>query len=912
MAVDRLGRPLRDDPYRGNVRVYAASNITLSGLQTIDGVALESGDRVLCNGQTTTSQNGIYVASNGVWSRSRDLSSSDDFTGPIIVTVEEGTTYRNTFWHMLPSTTITVGTDAISFTTGYPAAQFGNGSALSVFGRASNSSGSRADIAGTDGQVLRVSGTTLGFGTVAAAGLASDSVTTAKILDSNVTTAKIADANVTLAKLGGDITTAGKALLDDANAAAQRTTLGAAASGANTDITALGGLTVPLPINSGGTNSITEAAARTALGVLAKAGDTLTGPIEFATADSEASAGTVALGSTTSNLVEITGTTTITSFGTVAAGVWRLVKFAGALTLTHNATSLILPTGGNITTAAGDTAIFVSEGSGNWRCYAYSKPSGGGTTNFLRADGTWAEPPGGGGVTGLEVHTPVAANTGPVAVTIDTVTAPIRKRLKTRFGINTTTFNGSTWMSRAADLTGIADGKEGLFHIVVDFAGNDATNTTIITNGNGRFKVFKGTDNKIRFLGYNAAGSLILDMRTNTAYTASSGVIVLTASWNLATGATHIYVNGAEDRQAAPTATNDTIDYTATRWDVGADNNTQHLNGDLGIIMFDDGYVDLSSSRELRRFQTGNGLCAYMPAGRVYDSYSTQPLLYLTGNAINIKYNHGSAGNATAFTVPNGTLANGTGINGSIYKDLASGDLQADSPVTLTWDDTEDVWVAPIAIKSTKYAQDYGATGTTETFTVALNTSELVIEACGPGGGGGGGGNGYAGGGGGSGVRAMFRFGWIPELGGVPLSLTLRSTVVGGTGNGAGTGNTGSTGSHTLVDFPDTLGGVQIQFGAGTGGEGGQGGSRVGRGGRAGTTATTTVDQGGSDYWPNGISITQFNRASFHGESGFNTSGGRGGVEGDIGGGGAGGDSGTNNGAVGQGSYMHIEWIVEE
>lgn len=193
MAVDRLGRPLRDDPYRGNVRVYSSSNITLSGLQTIDGVTLESGDRVLCNGQTTTSQNGIYVASNGVWSRSRDLSSSDDFTGPIIVTVEEGTTYRNTFWHMLPASTITVGTDAISFTSGYPASQFGNGSALSVFGRASDSSGVRADIAGTDGQVLRVSGTTLGFGTIAAAGLASDSVTTAKIADGNVTLAKMAN-----------------------------------------------------------------------------------------------------------------------------------------------------------------------------------------------------------------------------------------------------------------------------------------------------------------------------------------------------------------------------------------------------------------------------------------------------------------------------------------------------------------------------------------------------------------------------------------------------------------------------------------------------------------------------------------------------------------------------------------------
>jgi len=115
----------------------------------------------------------------------------------------------------------------------------------------------------------------------------------------------------------------------------------------------------------------TSSAARTILGALAKAGDTILGPLELATADSEASAATVSLGSTTSNIVEITGTTTITSFGTAAAGVWRWVRFAGALTLTHNATSLIIPYGANITTAAGDTMLVISEGSGNWRVHFY-------------------------------------------------------------------------------------------------------------------------------------------------------------------------------------------------------------------------------------------------------------------------------------------------------------------------------------------------------------------------------------------------------------------------------------------------------------------------------------------------------------------------------------------------------------
>lgn len=89
-----------------------------------------------------------------------------------------------------------------------------------------------------------------------------------------------------------------------------------------------------------------------------------------------ASASTTDLGAVAGLMHDITGTTTITSFGTVAAGIWKLIKFEGALTLTHNATSLILPGGANITTADGDTALMFSEGSGNWRCLNYQKASG--------------------------------------------------------------------------------------------------------------------------------------------------------------------------------------------------------------------------------------------------------------------------------------------------------------------------------------------------------------------------------------------------------------------------------------------------------------------------------------------------------------------------------------------------------
>ncbi len=89
-----------------------------------------------------------------------------------------------------------------------------------------------------------------------------------------------------------------------------------------------------------------------------------------------ASATTTNIGAATGEFVDVTGTTTITGLGTIAAGIVRTVRFTGALTLTHNGTSLILPGGANITTAANDTAIFRSLGSGNWLCIEYKKQSG--------------------------------------------------------------------------------------------------------------------------------------------------------------------------------------------------------------------------------------------------------------------------------------------------------------------------------------------------------------------------------------------------------------------------------------------------------------------------------------------------------------------------------------------------------
>lgn len=89
-----------------------------------------------------------------------------------------------------------------------------------------------------------------------------------------------------------------------------------------------------------------------------------------------ASASTTDIGAATGNYINVTGTTTIAAFGTVQAGTRRIVNFNGILTITYNASSMILTPASNRVTAAGDVGTFVSLGSGNWIQVNYQTVAG--------------------------------------------------------------------------------------------------------------------------------------------------------------------------------------------------------------------------------------------------------------------------------------------------------------------------------------------------------------------------------------------------------------------------------------------------------------------------------------------------------------------------------------------------------
>lgn len=99
---------------KDSVRLGTTANITLSGAQTIDGVAAIANDRVLVKNQTTTSENGIYTVNAGAWTRT-----SDAITGTLtpesFVFIEEGSTLATSQWRVTTTGAITVGSTAITW-----------------------------------------------------------------------------------------------------------------------------------------------------------------------------------------------------------------------------------------------------------------------------------------------------------------------------------------------------------------------------------------------------------------------------------------------------------------------------------------------------------------------------------------------------------------------------------------------------------------------------------------------------------------------------------------------------------------------------------------------------------------------------------------------------------------------------
>lgn len=119
---------------KDSVRVATTANITLSAPQTIDGVSVVAGDRVLVKDQSTGSENGIYVVATEAWTRAVDADASADVTAGLFVFVAEGSTYADSGWVLTTNDPITLGTTALTFTQFSGAGQITAGTGLSKSG----------------------------------------------------------------------------------------------------------------------------------------------------------------------------------------------------------------------------------------------------------------------------------------------------------------------------------------------------------------------------------------------------------------------------------------------------------------------------------------------------------------------------------------------------------------------------------------------------------------------------------------------------------------------------------------------------------------------------------------------------------------------------------------------------------
>lgn len=209
-----------------------------------------------------------------------------------------------------------------------------------------------------------------------------------------------------------------------------------------------------------------------------------------------ASAATTNIGAANAEYLSVSGTTTITAFDTVTAGIYRVLQFQGALTLTHNGTSLILPGAASITTAAGDVAGFVSLGSGNWRCQWYQRASGAAVVTPAATTSVQ-------GVVTLATEAEALTGTD----TSKVITPATGKAVNTRLQQNSQSTNYTLVIDDA--------GKQ-IFH-----PSADTTPRTFTIPANGTVAFAVGT--AVTFINQNGAGVITIAITTDTMRLAGAG-----------------------------------------------------------------------------------------------------------------------------------------------------------------------------------------------------------------------------------------------------------------------------------------------------------------------------------------------------------------------------------------------------
>ena len=113
--TDRIAGYVGDIALKLPCRVATTGAITLSGLQTIDGIAVAAGDRVLVKDQLSAVENGIYFAATGNWPRTPDFDGARDVVKGTTVSITDGTTLSGFWFEVSSENTNQPGVNALTF-----------------------------------------------------------------------------------------------------------------------------------------------------------------------------------------------------------------------------------------------------------------------------------------------------------------------------------------------------------------------------------------------------------------------------------------------------------------------------------------------------------------------------------------------------------------------------------------------------------------------------------------------------------------------------------------------------------------------------------------------------------------------------------------------------------------------------
>ena len=128
--VDAVAQGLH---FKDSVRAASTANLTLSGTQTVDGISLSAGNRILVKNQSSAAENGIWVVAAGAWSRSGDMDAGSEFPGAAFF-VREGSVNADSGWVCTNDSNPSLGSDSIAFAQFTGAGQITAGNGLSKSG----------------------------------------------------------------------------------------------------------------------------------------------------------------------------------------------------------------------------------------------------------------------------------------------------------------------------------------------------------------------------------------------------------------------------------------------------------------------------------------------------------------------------------------------------------------------------------------------------------------------------------------------------------------------------------------------------------------------------------------------------------------------------------------------------------